>query len=383
MPQYKTSDGKWRYRFSHNKARYGGHATTQDNTKRAAAELERRHLAKLSAGKYTGAMPTVAEFAVRFLEFQQVNTKQLTHELHTRIITLHVLPHLGKRPLDQVRKAELDGLKTTWDCAPRTKNTRLGVVMRMLAIAEEWEILDKAPLVKLIKVPKDVPRFLTEDEAAALIEASKYRGRKSDLEWHSMVLVGLRTGLRIGELRGLQWGDIDFDQAAIMVRRTDPGRGDMEPNAPKGNRPRLVPLTPDSLAVITSIRHDGKWVWPGATSWHDQRGRLTTRSEGNCARAIGAIAARASLDEDVTWHTLRHTYASWLVMRGVSLAVVQELLGHASIRQTEHYAHLSPGFAQHAAVASLDIPLVSVHRFGSHTQAKALTSGRKKPNDDQ
>ena len=68
-------------------------------------------------------------------------------------------------------------------------------------------------------------------------------------------------------------------------------------------------------------------------------------------------AARAANLERVSWHTLRHTCASWLVMRGVSLRIVQAVLGHASIRQTETYAHLAPGFAFHAAMTLLDVAL--------------------------
>ena len=187
--------------------------------------------------------------------------------------------------------------------------------------------------------------------------------RSDALDWYTMVLIGLRTGLRIGELRGLQWGDVDWDRALINVRRTDPGRPDMDPNSPKGNRPRLVPLTPDARAALApwfaqaARKKSQHWVFPGSPSWRG-RARYTTRSESNCATAMGRIAKAAGLDDEVTWHTLRHTYASWLVMRGVALSAIAELLGHASVRQTERYAHLAQGFAQHAAVATLDIPLV-------------------------
>lgn len=361
MPAYKQGK-RWRYRFTLDGRRYGGSTPIANNTMKAAETLERAKADQVMARRYSGVMPTVKEFAPRFLEYQEQHTKQLTFDLHTTIVNLHIVPHLGKLRLDGVRRAELDSLKAAWSCAPRTANTRLGVAMRMLAIAAEWEIIEVAPKTKLLKIAADHPRFLTEQEAAALIAAAKPN-------WRSMVMVALRTGLRIGELRGLQWGDVDLTGRLLRVRRTDPGRPDMDPNAPKGNRPRVVPLTPDTLACLRELyeatpaehRKAKSWVWIGAASWHGQHDRYRTRSEGNCAMAMGTIAARAKLDEEVTWHTLRHTYASWLVMRAVPLSAVQELLGHASIRQTERYAHLAPGFAQHAAVAAaLDFPLVSV-----------------------
>ncbi len=366
MPAYKdptTGEIRWRYRFQWQGKRYGGSTPIGNNTKKFAEQMEKEHLAKLQARQYTGVMPTLAEFAPRFLEYQLGHTKQLTHELHETIVTKHIVPHLGRLKLDEVRRAELDLLKTLWTCAPRTCNTRLGVAMRMLSLAVEWEILEVAPKTKLLKIAQDTPRFLTEDEASALVAAAKP-------QWRSMVMIGLRTGLRIGELRGLRWGDVQFDRALIHVRRTDPGRAEMDPNAPKGNRPRIVPLTPDAIASLrewfagAKFNRPEHWVWPGVENWHKQTGRYRTRSEGNCATAMGSIAKKArcavdTIDDQVTWHTLRHTYASWLVMRGVPLTAVQELLGHALIKQTMRYAHLAPGFAQHAAVAALDIPLVS------------------------
>lgn len=371
MPAYEHK-GRWRYRFAFEGKRYSGSAPKGANTKKAALALERVKLDKLMARRFTGVMPTIKEFIPRFLDHQKAHTKPLTHDLHERICTLHIEPHVGKLRLDQVRRAELEGLKMTWlaaGTAPRTVNTRLGVAVRMLSYAsDDLEILDSVPKAKLMKIAIDHPRFLGEDEAAALLEAAKERSRSDALDWYVMMLVGLRTGLRIGELRGVQWGDIEWERALLHVRRTDPGRPDLDPNAPKGNRPRTVPLTPDARAALLALCDGTKrskpqhWVFPGASSWRGKE-RYTTRSEGNCAEMMGRIAKRAGLDEEVTWHTLRHTYASWLVMRGVPLSAVQELLGHASIRQTERYAHLAPGFAQHAAVATLDIPLVQPERF--------------------
>ena len=386
MPAYEDGSGRWRYRFAFEGKRYSGSAPKGNNTKKAALQLERQRLDKLMSRKFTGVMPTIRDFIKRFLDHQKAHTKPLTFELHETICTLHIEPHVGKLRLDQLRRGELEGLKMTWlgdGAAPRTVNTRLGVAVRILSYAAvELEILDSVPKVKLMKIAIDHPRFLSEDEAAALLEASKGHQRSDALDWYVMMLVGLRTGLRIGELRGVQWGDLDWDRALLHVRRTDPGRPDLDTNSPKGNRPRTVPLTPDAKAALLEWFRDAKrrkpqhWVFPGASAWRGKE-RYQTRSEGNCSMAMGRIAKAAGLDEEVTFHTLRHSYASWLVMRGVALSAVQELLGHSSIRQTERYSHLAPGFAQHAAVASLDIPLVQSSQLAK--EQPMLPSPPKKP----
>jgi hypothetical protein len=106
----------------------------EEGRARARAPAPRRLIAR----RFTGVMPTVKEFIGRFLAHQKAHTKQLTYELHETICTLHIEPHVGKLRLDQLRRAELEGLKMKWldaGAAPRTVNTRLGVAVRMLSLA--------------------------------------------------------------------------------------------------------------------------------------------------------------------------------------------------------------------------------------------------------
>lgn len=387
MPAYKDKNGRWRYRFAYKGKRYGGSTPKGGNTKKIAEELERHHLERLMSRRFTGTMPTVAAFVTQFLDHQKPRVKPLTFSLQKTILDRHVVPLLGKRTLDDIGPRELDQVVTEWSkkAAPRTINTRLGTLMRMLGVALEWDILHAVPKVTFLKIQHDTPRFLSEPEAVALLEAAQgcnaageWRG-----DWHSMVLIGLRTGLRVGELRGLQWGDIDLARGALYVQRTDPGIRGMEATSTKGNRGRIVPLARDALTVLRLMldeqkdRLGEKWspsrlVWPAPEKWRHERDREHARSESNCVGAMQRMTARAKL-KDVGWHTLRHTFASWLVMRGVPLRAVQELLGHASIKMTERYSHLAPGFAHQAAIASLDLPLVG---------APALPSGEESEDDE-
>jgi integrase len=364
MPSYKDKkSGRWRYRFAYDGQRFSGSAPKAANTMKVADQLERKHLEKLMSNQYTGVMPTVAAFVDRFLEYQKARVKPLTYELNENQLKLHVVPLIGKLKLDSVGSLELDGLVTTWQksSAPRTINSRLGTVLRMFAVAVEWKILRSGPQVEALKVPKDAPRFLSETEAQELIYAAKF-SRNDANDWHSMIVVGLRTGLRIGELRGLQWADIDFKGSAVHVQRTEPGRAGMTAGSTKGGRGRVVPLTGDAreclqAKLVEAKRklgpqwHPAGWIWP-------MRGNADRAvSTSSCSGAMLRLAEKAKLT-DVGWHTLRHTFGSWLVMRGVPIRAVQELLGHADMKQTQRYAHLSPGFAHHAAVASLDLALV-------------------------
>lgn len=379
MPTYRGRDGRWRYRFAYRGRRkgYNGSAPKGANTEKVAARMEREHLERVMNNQFVGEMPTVTKFITQFLEYQKPRVKPLTYESQSYHLELHTQPILGKKRLDEVETRDLDQLVTEWSktAEDSTVNTRLGTVMRMLSLAEDWKIIRAVPTANFLKVAHEAIRFLSQEEATALLEAAKRqrKGNNTDWsgEWHSMVLVGLRTGLRIGELRALQWADVNLGQRIIHVTRSDPGRSDIKATSTKGNKGRVLPLTPDAYGVLVEIlaasraQHGAKWhtglhVWPAPTKWRGKERGDRARSGTSCQSTMQRVTKRAKLT-DVGWHTLRHTFASWLVMRGVPLRVVQELLGHASIKMTERYAHLAPGFAHASAVASLDIPLITPH----------------------
>jgi integrase len=288
------------------------------------------------------------------LQHQRKRIKPLTYEMLDTVLRVHVIPEIGDHPLDEIGTRTLGELAGHWlegGATQRTVNMRLGVVARLLSLAVDMELILGAPRPRYLRVPRRFPRFLSDDEASRLLDAA------DDL-WRSMMLIGLRTGLRIGELRGLQWGDVDFARGVVIVRRTDPGRRDMPATTPKGGADRIVALSPEALAVLHHLQALAGNMEPTIPVWPStgRQGSGRTRTLRAGWGAMRRAADRAGL-KGVSWHTLRHTCASWLVMRGVSLRIVQAILGHASIRQTERYAHLSPGFAFHGAVALLDVPL--------------------------
>jgi integrase len=135
------------------------------------------------------------------------------------------------------------------------------------------EIILGAPRPRYLRVPRRFPRFLSDDEAARLLDAAP-------VEWRSTILVGLRTGLRIGELRGLQWGDIDFPRGVVVVRRTDPGRRDMPQTTPKGGAERMVALSPEALAVLHHRRSLAAKVALSAPVW-ESTARVTLAPAGS------------------------------------------------------------------------------------------------------
>jgi integrase len=359
MPAYRDPTGRWRYRFAYQGRRYSGSAPVGSNTKRTAETLERAHIDKLGAGVFTGEMPKLEKFAEQFIAHQAGRIKGTSLRSQRNAVNKHIVPQLGRLRLDQIDRRAIDGAVTVWlkTLSPKTVNARLlATLQRMLSLAVEWKYLPRAPDIEQLAKSKETPRFLTRDEAERLLHATPEK-------WRSMVFVALRTGLRVGELRALRWGDVDFTRRNIQVRHTDPGRAGMDETTPKGGAERTVPMTPDTAALLKAmwpgLVEGGvavSYVWPGFRSrskFDPQR----ARSENACTKAIRAAFARIGLREPgLGWHTLRHTYASWLAMDGLSLRRIQRLLGHASITMTEIYAHLQPDDHDHQAVSVLDRP---------------------------
>lgn len=356
MPAYRDDQEQWRYQFRHGDRTYDGAPPEDSNTRAAAVAAEQAHIAQLTASAFhAGRMPTVRDFVPMLLDHKRTRCKPLTVRHHEAVLRVHVVPAIGEVPLDEIGTRMLADLTTRWvvsGAAPRTVNGRLWVVARMLAIAAELEIVTGAPRPRYLRVTKRLPRFLSDDEARRLL------GAATDA-WRSMIFVALRTGLRIGELRGLQWADVDFPLGVIVVRRTDPGRTGFGATTPKSGSERVIALSPEALATLRHLRsttdhgEPQDWVWYGRT----RDGSLSSRRMRSCWQAITSACRRAEIRIG-SWHVLRHTCASWLVMRGVSLRIIQAILGHSSIRHTEIYAHLAPNAIFYGAMATLDTPLI-------------------------
>lgn len=178
------------------------------------------------------------------------------------------------------------------------------------------------------------PNELLEDDDVMFLgfdEADRFI-RAAPAGWLVFIIVALKTGLRLGELLALKWEDLDLVVGQLVVRRTL-WKGQEGP--PKGGKNRIVPLSDEAMARLKSHRHlRGPYVF-----CDEAGGRLT---HSMLKDVVPRTCAKAGLGKRITTHGLRHSFASHLVMRGVSLKAVQELLGHESIEMTLRYSHLSP-----------------------------------------
>jgi integrase len=289
-----------------------------------------------------------------------ISCKESTREDYRTILDLYVLPAFGTRALQEIGRDTVRAF-----CAEKKEAGRatasiklmLAVTSGVLGYALENNVIASNPASRAGKFLRREDRrakveFLSREEADSLLEAA----REHHPRFYPLLLTALRTGLRIGELLALQWGDVDWHGKFIEVRR-NVWRKSI--STPKSGRLRRVDMS-DQLAVV--LRYHRRKIAEEAIG----KGRPISEwafpaPEGGLQRPDKVrVYFRACLKEaklrEIPFHALRHTYASLLIANGESLAYVKEQMGHHSIQITvDVYGHLIPG-ANRQAVNRLDDP---------------------------
>jgi len=177
--------------------------------------------------------------------------------------------------------------------------------------------------VRSLKKHEDLPKFLTPEEIIDLIEKVEDERDRAVLE------LFYSTGVRVGEVEGMNCTDVDTVSGFILVTG-------------KGSKQRRVPVGRRALAAITAyLRTRGidDPIYCGEPLFLNSRGkRLTSRS---IRRIVDRWAMTAALNRHISPHVIRHTFATHMLDAGADLRAIQEMLGHASLSTTQHYTHLT------------------------------------------
>lgn len=245
------------------------------------------------------------------------------------ILGKHLIPFFGKKTLDGVKSQDVECYKKAKEhegLSHKTINNHLTVLRKALATAVEWGRLETVPVVKWLKVMRNEPRFLSQDEAERLIATV------TPEPWQEVFYLTLNTGMRLGEVLAVRWEDIDWLQHTLTISRSV-SRGVI--GTPKNNQLRHIPLSDEVISMLEKRQNRLRAKKDFIFSDNEKP------FSGFRAQAAIKYAAKKAGLENVHWHALRHTFASILVQNGASIRSVQSLLGHSSIVITEHYSHLS------------------------------------------
>src|SRR3990172_623397 len=308
---------------------------------------------------------TLAEYLNRWLDTMQPNLTPNTHKRYASVLANQVIPRLGATQLTKLRPIHIQQLHTDL----RTKGRMDGAgglaqktilqIHRILSEAMKHavglQLISQNPC-QLVRAPQVRPKelaTLSRDEARSLVAAAE----AADSIYADSIILALHTGMRMGELRGLKWEDINLEEGRLVVRRALQhvhaiGFVLQQPKTP--NSRRTIPL---GATPVEALRRQRKrQVEDRLLLGPDYRDPAlvfasvvgTPIFPGNLRRAFENLIKAAGCPR-IRFHDLRHTHASLLLARGVHPKVVSERLGHASIVITlDTYSHLMPTMQEEA-----------------------------------
>lgn len=258
-----------------------------------------------------------------YLSFVKTNLSPKTHEAYTKTFK-HLRTHFGDCPVEKLTSREIELYKSerSSKVSAQTVNHELRMVRAFFNRLKDWDLVTENPCDRVgdIRVVETTRPYLNSADLGKLLDHLKGSSLRD------VVLFAAMTGLRRGEIVNLRWTDVDLERNLIIVRSSVSYQT-------KAGKIRNVPLNSAAKSILETRGRVAEFVFPGKRG-----GRLN----GNFIRARFKKAVRdCGLEPILHFHSLRHTFASLLVQRGISLYHVQKLLGHSSTRVTEIYAHLS------------------------------------------
>jgi len=286
---------------------------------------------------------------------------------YRELLTLHVIPVLGKRPLVKLTPQELNtlyGQKVAAGLSPQTVTHLHRVLHRALRDAVRWNLTPRnvCDLVDPPRVPRRREQWLDVDQARRLLAAAA----GDPLE--ALFVLALTTGMRQSELLGLKWEDVDLANGTLRVRRAlqrVPGQGFVETEPKSATSRRQIALTPLGLAALKRHRaQQNEQRLAAGPAWENHElvfcngvGRPIEHTN-LLRRSYWPLLERAGLPR-IRFHDLRHSTASLLGSLNVPAKIIQEVMGHSQISVTmDVYAHTMPGM-QADAMSKLNALLLA------------------------
>jgi integrase len=249
----------------------------------------------------------------RYIEYANINYKAA---FRVEVMKPVFVDHFREKTLDQINSWDMEKYKSNRKgkgIRPSTINRELTILRRMFNLAIQWGMADFNPVkgVKFYKVSNEKPNIFSNEQLQTL-------SNEACPNLRLVIMTAAYSGLRLGELLNLKWKDVDLDNGFIYVRDS------------KNFESRAVPLHPELKHVLTNVYHRD-----------EAKGVFRYKNRNSLGSSYRKVMKRLGI-KNLTFHSLRHTFATNLAMDGADLTTIQELLGQKSIIMTKRYSHPTP-----------------------------------------
>ena len=243
----------------------------------------------------------------------------------------HIEPAIGNIHMADISPLHIERIKRNMaeaGLAPRSVQYCIATVRQVFNTASRLGLFrgDNPAKQVRVKVGDNARvRFLTKGEAGELLDALMRRS----LEVHDMALLSLHCGLRAGEIFALTWDCVEFDHGTVFVKDTKSGR----------NRHAFMTSDVKKMLMRRYMGNDTGLVFEAVGGG---KVKMVSATFARTVEAIGLNRGVTDPRQKAVFHTLRHTFASWLVQAGEPLYTVAKLMGHSTMAMSERYSHLAP-----------------------------------------
>ncbi len=328
-----------------------------------AEETKIRH--EVSQGTHTpdSASVTVADAAEQWIKGRELDgVERSTRDQYRQHIDLHIVPIIGNVKLSRLTKPRVNQFKETL-LETRSRAMAVKVLQSFRSIVADAQgrglvsqNVARGVSIRTSKRDKEPVTIPTKDDIRMLLDKVSDR-------WRPLIVTAIFTGMRSSELRGLTWGDVDFDERVIRVRQRADKYNVLGPPKSPASR-REIPMTP----MVVNTMREWKLICPkGEENLVFPTSRGNVESHPNVwGRCIVPLERKCGFIGDGTTkpkyglHALRHFYASGIIEQGFTPKKAMTLLGHGSIQMTfDTYGHLFPSLEDdHAKLEAAELKLV-------------------------
>lgn len=299
--------------------------STRTKVKSEALEFLRIHKLPQDATKNIRSVITLKQFKDEYLAFVKVNAAERTHRLH-EIAIRRLVEVLGENVfLHSISPRDIEKYKIhlAQSLDANTVNIRLKKLKRALNVAVDWELLEKSPFEKIafLKVAQRTIQFLPPEDFEKLVS------NITEDQFRDIVLFAVTTGCRRAEITNLRWENVNLTMKFVTIQSDKNFQV-------KAGRMRTLPISPLLMSILERRFQRRK----GAYVFHNRGFKL---SDDWLTHRFRQYNTKAGLKKEYKFHSLRSTFASWLVMNQQDIYSVSKLLGHSKVTTTEqYYAHL-------------------------------------------